>query len=107
MKTNLSYEQINLLKKANEFHEQTRGYFYKFPQRAASARRDMEIDMNLLTVNANFEFREILKFKQKLHTVKIEQSYSESCKNVYIISRIYFDNKKSNFLKIKNLLKNL
>jgi hypothetical protein len=92
-----------LLERAIDFHNDTRGYFYWNPNGSASGRRYKEKKMNELAVNKIFSVFQVLKTKTKKITIKIEQSYSESCKNVYVNSRFFINGKKSTITRLVNI----
>jgi len=103
----LSEKQIKLVENAIAFHEDTRGYYYFYPRSYASGRRSKEREMNAYAVNETIDCSEVLKTKTKPVKITIKQSYEESCKNVYVVSQVFVNEKKSTFLKLKNILNNL
>lgn len=101
-------EQRKLLKRAIEFHEETRGYFFAYPQSSANQRRRKEEEMNKLAVNTNsIEINELLKTKTKHYNIAIVQDYQESCKNVYVVSHFYLNGEKTTIKRIKNIFNHL
>jgi len=94
-----------LIKDAVSFHADTRGSYFWSPAPNANGRRTSEHRRNAEAVNATIRVIEVLKTKEKEHALEINQRYKESCRNVYVTSEFYWDGKKTNITRVKNILK--
>ncbi len=97
-------EDFLTLENSIDFHDQTRGSYFWNPSSVANGRRSNEKKWNSRAINNTINIIEKTKKGDKIHQITIKQSYSESCKHVYVISEFYFNNKKTTITKIKNIL---
>ncbi len=92
-----------LLQQSLSFHEETRGYFYWYGNPKKAKILDEKAVNKEITINERRVYKNG-KSVTRFHVLRIRQSAYSSCKNFYIESNFWFNNRKSNVAALKKII---